>query len=93
MISLPAIESILVETFGEADEGPVLAVTDVGEEGKEEIVLFTTRPVDRAEANGALRAGGLSGLHNVRRVVIVETLPLLGTGKVDYRALRRLTEA
>jgi acyl-CoA synthetase (AMP-forming)/AMP-acid ligase II/1-acyl-sn-glycerol-3-phosphate acyltransferase/acyl carrier protein len=92
MISLPAIESILVETFGEADEGPVLAVTDVGEEGKEEIVLFTTRPVDRAEANGALRAGGLSGLHNVRRVVIVETLPLLGTGKVDYRALRRLTE-
>ncbi len=93
MISLPAIEAVLLEAFARADdEGPPLAVTDVGEEGRQEVVLFVTRPIKRREANGALRAGGLSGLHNVRRVVRVETLPLLGTGKVDYRSLRQLGE-
>jgi hypothetical protein len=27
-------------------------------------------------------------LHNIRRVVRLESLPLLGTGKTDYRALK-----
>jgi acyl-CoA synthetase (AMP-forming)/AMP-acid ligase II len=91
MISLPAIETVLLEAFSRAgDEGPPLAVTDVGKEGSEEIVLFVTRPIERRQANKVLRASGLSGLHNVRRVVELDTLPLLGTGKVDYRTLRTM---
>ena len=33
-------------------------------------------------------AAGLSPLHNVTRVIRMEQIPVLGTGKTDYRALR-----
>ncbi len=70
-----------------ADDGPALAVTAGGEEGRPEIVLFTVKALDRRTVNDAIRAAGLSGLHNIRRVILVDQLPLLGTGKIDYRAL------
>ncbi len=35
-------------------------------------------------------AAGLSPLHNIRRVMKLEQLPVLGTGKTDYRALREM---
>ena len=45
--------------------------------------------VSREEANRRIRQAGLSALHNIRRVVRVEEIPVLGTGKTDYRALKR----
>ncbi len=94
MISLPAIEGVLLAAFAsEDDDGPSIAVTDVGEEGSEEIVLFTTRELRREDVNSAIRSAGLSGLHNVRRVHRMDALPLLGTGKVDYRTLKCLPTA
>ncbi len=87
MISLPAIESVLSEQYG-GDEGPVLAVLADGDDNGVEIVMFTTKPIDRQAANRTIRQGGLSGLHNIRRVIDLEMLPLLGTGKVDYRDLK-----
>ena len=90
MISLPAVEEVLNDAFDSGDsDGPVLAVSHAGEEGHAEIVLFATIAVERQAANEAIRSAGLSGLHNVRRVIRVESLPLLGSGKVDHRALRR----
>jgi len=53
-------------------------------------VLFTTRPVVREAANDAIRAAGFSPIHNVRMVRNLEKIPLLGTGKTDYRALKAL---
>ena len=35
-------------------------------------------------------AAGLSGLHNIRIVHRLEAIPLLGTGKTNYRALKEL---
>ena len=88
MISLPAIEAALLPRYtGDPGEGPVLAVTTAGGEERPEIVLFTTKDLDRPEANQTIRAAGLSGLHSIRRVIRVEGLPVLGTGKTDYRAL------
>jgi acyl-CoA synthetase (AMP-forming)/AMP-acid ligase II len=89
MISLPAVETILSDAFDPGDaEGPVLAVSHAGEEGHAEIVLFSTIALERQAANDAIRAAGLSGLHNVRRVISVDSLPLLGSGKVDHRSLQ-----
>lgn len=89
MISLPAIESVLERQYaGDADEGPVVAVEATPSEEHAEIVLFTTRSIERAEANRLIRDAQLSPLHNVSRVVRVETIPVLGTGKTDYKALR-----
>ncbi len=89
MISLPAIESVLMQHYGsDAHEGPVLAVEATPSEDQPEIVLFTTRPIERSEANANIRAAHLSPLHNISRVVPVDEIPVLGTGKTDYRALR-----
>ncbi len=96
MISLPAIEEALARAFApgaEPDEGPVLAVEGAPAEANPDLVLFTTREIGREEANRALREAGLSPLHNLRHVRRVEAIPVLGTGKTDYRALRALLAA
>ena len=87
MISLPAIEETLLKVFQKEDEdGTVLAVTAFGDD-KPEIVMFTTKKISREEANTVIREAGLSPLHNIRKVVDIEEIPLLGTGKTNYRAL------
>jgi long-chain-fatty-acid--[acyl-carrier-protein] ligase len=89
MISLPAIEEILLRHYTQPeDEAPPLAVESTAAEANPEIVLFCVRPIEREEANRQLREAGLSPLHNIRRVMALDAVPLLGTGKVDYRALR-----
>ena len=90
MISLPAIEAALEPRLASNDDkGPSFAVAATPVDESPEIVLFTTKdiPASRDEANSIIRAAGLSRLHNIRRVVKVNALPLLGTGKTDYRAL------
>ena len=90
MISLPAVEEALARALAPAADEPVLAVECTPVETNPELVLFTTLGVDREAANRAIRDAGLSPLHNVRRVVRLEAIPLLGTGKTDYRSLREL---
>jgi long-chain-fatty-acid--[acyl-carrier-protein] ligase len=88
MISLPAIESVLQPHFGESDDGPVIAVEAIGAGEHPEIVLFTKRPADRTEINAIIKSQGLSPLHFIRQVIEVDTIPVLGTGKTDYRSLK-----
>lgn len=89
MISLPAIETILLQAFAEIEsEGPVLAVEAKEMDGGAEIVLFATFNVTREETNKIIRDSGLSALHNVRRIISVEGVPVLGTGKTDYKQLK-----
>ena len=90
MISLPAIEAVLEPHYArEDDHGPVIAVTAAGDEYHPELVLFTTAEVDREAVNKQIREGGLSPLHNIRRVVHLDEIPVLGTGKTDYRVLKQ----
>ena len=90
MVSLPAVEAALQPHFpaAESDEGPVMAVDAVGDHDAPEIVLFTTREVDRTAVNQWLREAGFSPLYHVRRVVKVDAIPVLGTGKTDYLGLK-----
>lgn len=92
MISLPQIETALLEAFGKRDdapeEGPALAVEAAPEESGSTIVLFTPLPLSLLEVNASLRAAGLSSLYAVKRIIKVETIPLLGSGKTDYRTLK-----
>jgi acyl-CoA synthetase (AMP-forming)/AMP-acid ligase II len=92
MVSLPQIENVLMEAFsnraGEAQEGPVLAVEASPEETGAEIALFTPLVLELSEVNAALRAAGLSALYSVKRIISLEAIPLLGSGKTDYRLLK-----
>ena len=89
MVSLPAVEEALLSRFGRAtDEEVILAVEATPSETSPDLVLFTIRDLSREEANSAIREAGLSPLHHIRKVVRMEKIPVLGTGKTDYRTLR-----
>ncbi|MGW8194874.1 MAG: AMP-binding protein, partial [Desulforhopalus sp.] len=92
MISLPAIEDVLLSRYidNTISEGPMLAVDATDHESHPEIVLFTKEILDQSAINGHLRQAGLSPLHNIRRVIQVASIPVLGSGKTDYQQLKKL---
>ncbi len=91
MVSLPAIEEALAQRFlGEDEVAPILAVEATPEEINPDLVLFTVSGIPREDANAAIRAAGLSSLHNIRDVRRIDQIPTLGTGKTDYQALKAL---
>lgn len=91
MVSLPAIEEALSQRFqGEEETEPLLAVESTAEDLNPDLILFSVSGIARDEANAAIRAAGLSSLHNIRVVRQIGQIPTLGTGKTDYRALKAL---
>ncbi len=91
MISLPAIENVLQAHFAaDNDNGPTLAVEATPTDERPEIVLFTTLDITREEANGRIKEAGLSPLHNIRIMRTIDAIPVLGTGKTDYKLLQKM---
>lgn len=89
MISLPAIENTLLKKYG-SEEKLVLAV-----EGKDtiqppQIVLFSISTIDINEANTFLKESGFSSLVKIHNFNLVDEIPLLGTGKTDYKVLKNM---
>jgi len=88
MVSLEVAEKIAAM----ASPAGVHAVSTQADASKgEALVLFTT---DKALARDALvaaaRAQGAAELAVPRKIVAVDSLPLLGTGKTDYVTLKRM---
>ena len=92
MVPHGRVEEALNEAIG-ADE-PVFAVTAVadGREGERLAVLHTVERRSRRRGLAAIRKQGLPNLFIPRRdhFVKVDALPMLGTGKLDLRALKRI---
>jgi long-chain-fatty-acid--[acyl-carrier-protein] ligase len=93
MISLPALEEPFAQRYPPTEEGPRVAVEGVESDRRGRIVLFTTEPISLAEANSLLLHEGFRGIMRVDEVRRVDKLPVLGTGKVDYKVLRALIGA
>ena len=91
MVSMPAAEALAARLWPDAAHA-VVAVSD-SRKG-EALVLLTTRP---GATLGALlahaRAFGAAEIGVPRTVQVVDALPLLGSGKVDYAAAARMVEA
>lgn len=97
MISLPAIEAVLLEGVAKLEseaqvDGPMLAVKAANPDTQPELVLFSAVDMTRQQANEIIRGAGLSPLHNIRKVIAIDSIPVLGTGKTDYRQLRELLQ-
>ncbi len=91
MISLPAIEATLLEKLDFPPlDGIPFAVEVYGDDEAPELILFTTFKTERHDVNQAIRAGGLSPLHNIRKVIMIDEIPVLGTGKTDYQSLKKM---
>lgn len=88
MISLPAIEEPLSRRFPPGDDGPRVAVEGIETQNGRRIVLFTTEDITLAQANAVLTEEGFRGIMRLDEVRQVDEIPLLGTGKTDYKQLR-----
>ena len=93
MISLPALEQILEAKWPSNAMGPSLALQYFEGDGKPFIVMLTTQDIDKTEVNNALKEGGFSNLARISQVLKVEKIPLQGTGKTDFRALKEMAES
>jgi acyl-[acyl-carrier-protein]-phospholipid O-acyltransferase/long-chain-fatty-acid--[acyl-carrier-protein] ligase len=85
MVSLPAVEGYAAALWPGADHA---VVTRPDPRKGEQLVLFTTQRDAAAAALSAWgRANGIAELALPRDVRVVDALPVLGTGKVDYVTL------
>lgn len=91
MISLTAIEEALQKTVGQQaneEHGAVLAICAKEEAGERtRLFLFTCFKVTTDECNRALREEGFSNLVKIFQVQQVPEIPIMGSGKTNYRAL------
>jgi long-chain-fatty-acid--[acyl-carrier-protein] ligase len=92
MISLPALEEPFTRLYPPTDAGPQVAVEGIETETGRRIVLFTTRELSLTEANALLVKEGFRGVMRLDEVKTVAAIPVLGTGKTDYKVLRRMIE-
>ncbi|AWI09922.1 AMP-binding protein [Ereboglobus luteus] len=90
MVPHGTIEETIVKTFGFGEEeGYVVAVTGVPDEAKGEIlVLLSTRDIELADLRQKLTDAGLPNLWVPRIILKVDQIPVLGSGKLDLKALK-----
>lgn len=94
MISLVGIETALIEAAKHqgwelSEDSPSLAiVAQEAEGGKARITLFTCFQASIEEANAALRRVGFSNLVKISDVRRLAEIPVMGTGKINYRELQ-----
>ena len=85
MVSLPAVEGYAAALWPDADHA---VVTRPDPKKGEQLVLFTTEKLAKASAlQGWAKANGIAELAVPKDVRVIEALPVLGTGKVDYVTL------
>lgn len=90
MISLPALEEPFSQSFPADENGPKVAVEGIETEDGRHITLFTTEDISLRDASDLLLESGLRGVMRLDEVCKVDSIPILGTGKTDYKELRKL---
>lgn len=92
MISLPALEQPLAEAYPADDEGAQVAVEGIETEKGRKIVLFSRPDLTTRTANEILKKHGMQGIMRIDEVRQIDEIPVLGTGKTDYRTLRGMID-
>ncbi len=97
MVSLGGIEEVITDELTQRTkktyEGPIVAiVADESFSGRPLLVLFTTEEIDKQEVNLILKEAGFSRLVKITDVKKVDEIPLMGTGKIDFRYLQTMIE-
>jgi acyl-CoA synthetase (AMP-forming)/AMP-acid ligase II len=89
MISLPAMEEVFTARYPTDESGPRVAIEGTDQDGQRRIVLFTTFDIALKEASTILTEAGFHGVMRLDAVKKIDKIPLLGTGKIDYKVLRK----
>lgn len=90
MVPHGTVEQKIMECFGWiAEETPSLAVVGIPDQVKgEQLVLVTTKEIRIEEIREKLLAAGLPALWVPKSLRRVETIPLLGSGKLDLKSCK-----
>jgi acyl-[acyl-carrier-protein]-phospholipid O-acyltransferase/long-chain-fatty-acid--[acyl-carrier-protein] ligase len=88
MVSLPAVEGYAAAVWPDAEHA---VVTRPDPKKGEQLVLFTTaKDADPKALQQWGRAHGVTELMIPREIRVLEALPVLGTGKIDYVSLAQV---
>ncbi|MCY2989709.1 MAG: AMP-binding protein [Planctomycetota bacterium] len=90
MVSLPALEEPFNTLYPPTENGPQVAVEGIETPSGRWIMLFSTADIPLRQANAILAEAGFRGVMRLDEVLRVEAIPVLGTGKTDYKALRQI---
>lgn len=88
------VEQRIIEAYGYDDsDSLVVAVTGTIDEVKgESLVLFTTVEIDRDSLRERLSRAKLPNLWIPRKIIKVDSIPCLASGKLDLKALEKLAQ-
>lgn len=90
MVSLAVVENCATSLWPD-DMHAAAALPD--KRKGEQIILLTTYPkADRADFVAFAKNHGVTELAIPRKIIVVEEIPLLGTGKTDYGGVQRKVE-
>eukprot|EP01090_Pellita_catalonica_P004454 TRINITY_DN14283_c0_g1_i1.p1 TRINITY_DN14283_c0_g1~~TRINITY_DN14283_c0_g1_i1.p1 ORF type:complete len:492 (-),score=90.81 TRINITY_DN14283_c0_g1_i1:737-2212(-) len=89
MISLGALEEALRKVWKSDEDGETIALEALEKAGEKSIIAaFCRIPIKRDEICNALRDAGFAAVTFPTCIVDVSEIPLLGTGKTDFRSLK-----
>lgn len=90
MVSLTAVEEALQRQIPSYEDAPSIAVLAQGAEGdgRPRLTMFTSSQTTAEVANRVLRDSGFPHLVAISSVINLKGLPMLGSGKTDYQALK-----
>lgn len=90
MVSLEVVEKI---AYTAAPEFLHAASTQIDNQRGESIILFTTDPeLKRKDLQMAAKNSGSPEIAIARKIIAIDELPLLGTGKTDYVTLKQMAD-
>ena len=93
MISLTAIEQALIQLIPEGQPMPAVALSAAEVAGQRPVLhAFVTFPLTLEQANAGIKGAGLSNLARLSSVQQLAEIPVLGSGKTNYRALPEVAQ-
>lgn len=90
-VSLAVVESIASALWPD-DSHASVTIPD-GRKGEQIVLVTTTKDASRQDLIGWAHNHGASELAVPRRIVNVDEIPVLGTGKTNYGAVQKIVEA
>jgi len=82
MVSLTSVEEMAVKVWPQAQHA-ALAISDASK-GEQIVLLTTEEDAVRATLVASAKSEGVTELAVPRRIMVVKSIPLLGSGKTDY---------
>lgn len=90
MVSLTAVEELVARTWPDHAHA-VVALPDKAK-GEQLILLTEQQDAERGALLAAAKAAGIAEINVPKKLMTVRQLPLLGTGKIDYPAVKTMAE-